>query len=94
MQAFKLSSNKGAVLAWFALVVLTAVSLMLTHRGDGVSTSAIVVAALVWIKAQIVARRFLELGHASPVFQWVVNVFTAYGPLGLIVIGLLVNRPA
>lgn len=88
----KLASNKGAALAWLALVVLSAVSLMLTHQGHGVSVSALVVAALVWIKAQIVARRFLELGHAGTTFQWAINIFMAYGPLGLVLIALTVNR--
>ncbi len=86
------SNNKGAVLAWLALILLSAASLMLTHQGSGVSASALIVAALVWIKAQIVARRFLELGHASPTFQWAINIFMAYGPLGLVVIALTVNR--
>lgn len=86
------SNNKGAVLAWLALILLSAASLMLTHQGSGVSASALIVAALVWIKAQIVARRFLELGHASPTFQWAINIFMAYGPLGLVVIALMVNR--
>lgn len=88
----KLASNKSAALAWLALVVLSAVSLTLTHQGHGVSASALVVAALVWIKAQIVARRFLELDHASPTFQWAINIFMAYGPIGLVVIALTVNR--
>ncbi len=86
------SNNKGAVLAWLALMLLSAASLMLTHQGSGVSASALIVAALVWIKAQIVARRFLELGHASPTFQWAINIFMAYGPSGRVVIDLTVNR--
>jgi hypothetical protein len=90
----KLVSNKGAALAWLALVLLSAASLLLTHQGSGVSASALIVAALVWIKAQIVARRFLELGHAGLPFQWAINIFMAYGPLGLVIIALTVNRVA
>lgn len=88
----KLASNKGAALAWLALVLLSALSLMLTHRGSGVSASALIVAALVWVKAQIVARRFLELGHAGRPFQWALHIFMAYGPLGLVILALTVNR--
>ena len=81
------NSLRGLEQAWLVLVLLAMASLLLTHRTGGLSGSAFTVAALVWIKAQIVARRFLELGHAGRVFQLLIQVFMAFGPLGLIMVG-------
>lgn len=94
----KIASGRSTAFAWLGLIVLTVVSLLVTHQDgagvSGISGSALLVAALAWSKAQIVARRFLELGQAGRVFQWVVNVFALFAPLGLIAVAFVVNRSA
>ncbi len=68
---------------WVALGVLAGVSLLLARGSHVYAGMALGVALLAWCKGMLVARYFLEVHRAGPIFYAVVMVFAALAPLGL-----------
>jgi len=77
------------VLAWAGLVVLTGLSLGLGHWVDGGRWLAPPVAALIWLKAWIVARYYLEIPLARTLLRRAVWAFVAFAPVALLLTSLL-----
>jgi len=82
----KTSSAHLAPLAhtWLALVALTLLSLGLGQWFGGAAWLPILVAAIVWLKGTLVARRFIESPLAHPFIAWVLRAFIAFTPLVLL----------
>jgi hypothetical protein len=72
------------VLAWLGLVALTILGLGLGRSSGGASWLPLAVAAIVWLKAWIVARHFIESHLAHPFIAWVVRVFIVCVPSALV----------
>lgn len=78
-------------LAWWALLALTLLSVAAAgggHRGDLRVWMTAAVAAIAWVKAQLLLREYLELQRTAPVFRRLIQGFTALAPLGLVVSAL------
>lgn len=75
--------------AWLALLVLTAVSLLLGQKVGHASWMPFVVAAVIWLKGTVVARYFLESRSAHPFIAWLLRVFVAIAPVALLLTTLL-----
>lgn len=71
-------------LAWLALVALTLFSLMLGQWFHGAAWLPVLVAAIVWIKGWLVARRFIEAEQAHPFIRNVLRGFIAFTPVALL----------
>lgn len=69
---------------WLGLVALTLVSLGLGQWFHGKPWLQLLVAALVWLKGHVVARRFIEVESCHPFIRRVVNGFVAVTPLALL----------
>ena len=69
--------------AWLGLVALTLASLGLGQWLHGAAWLQLVVAAIVWLKGLLVARRFLEAELAHPFIRRVLLAFIAFAPLAL-----------
>lgn len=74
--------------AWLALVILTLLSLGLGGWLHGNDLLPVVVAAIVWVKAWLVARHFLEIHQAHPFIRRVVLGFIAFTPAALLATSL------
>lgn len=72
------------VSAWLILVLLTLASLGLGHWFHGAAWLPPLVAAIVWLKGALVARRFIESPLAHPFIAWVLRVFIAFTPAALV----------
>ena len=72
------------VLAWLGLVGLTGLSLMLGQWLHGAAGLPLLVAAIVWLKGWLVARRFIEIQFAPPFLRRVMQAFIAFTPLALL----------
>jgi hypothetical protein len=70
--------------AWLALVALTLLSLGLGHWFHGAAWLQVLVAAIVWIKGSLVARRFIEAELAPPFIRNVLRGFIAFTPIALL----------
>jgi hypothetical protein len=82
------------VLAWLGLALLTLVSTGLGTWLRGASVLPLLVAAIIWVKAQLVARYYLEL-HSSHVFiRRLVSVFIAFVPVALVLTDLFGDQIA
>lgn len=77
--------------AWLALLALTGISLLIGTEYGAASWMPFLVAGIIWIKATMVARYFIESRDLHPFIAWVLRVFIAFTPIGLIVTSLL-NR--
>ena len=81
---------RSATQAWVLLLALTSASVLVALDGRGVLPwVGWVVAALIWLKARLVALHYLELQRAEPVFRRWVSVFSALVPLALVLTALL-----
>ncbi len=81
----KMPGELGALTdAWLGLVVLTLISLGLGQWFHGTPWLQLLVAALVWLKGRVVARRFIEVESCHPFVRRVVNGFVAVTPLALL----------
>lgn len=74
------------VCAWLGLVGLTLVSVGLGQwfHGDGGVVLQLLVAAIVWLKSLLVARKFIETDLAHPFIRRVVLCFVAFTPVALL----------
>lgn len=75
--------------AWAGLVVLTGVSLGLGHWIEDGRWLAPLVAALIWLKAWVVARYYLEIPLARTLLRRAVWAFVAFAPAALLLTSLL-----
>ncbi|MCB1956125.1 MAG: hypothetical protein KDG55_10630 [Rhodocyclaceae bacterium] len=74
---------RSLTLAWLALVGLSVVSALLggwVARGTAVQLA---VAAILWLKGALVARRFLESAGLHPSLRRVLGGFIAFAPLAI-----------
>jgi hypothetical protein len=75
---------RPATLAWWALLALSAASVMtagLGRQAQGHLWMALVVATLCAIKADLLIRHYLEASQAGPLFHGVVRLFAWLAPL-------------
>ena len=72
--------------AWLGLVALTLLSLGLGQWFQGGAGLQLLVAAIVWMKGVLVARRFIEVQQAHPFIRRVVSAFIAFTPLALVLV--------
>lgn len=69
---------------WLALVALTLLSLGLGHWFHGAAWLPLLVAAIVWLKGTLVARRFIESELATPFIRNLLRGFIAFTPVALV----------
>lgn len=79
------SRFSALAIAWLALVALTLVSLGLGEWFGSADWLPLLVAAIVWLKGVVVARRFIESHLAHPFIERVVQAFIALAPVALVV---------
>lgn len=72
--------------AWLALIALTVVSLLLGEWFSAAPWLAPLVAAMIWFKGLLVARRFIEIGLTHAFIRRVVYGFIAFTPLTLVAV--------
>ena len=83
----KLSADLAAMTgAWVGLVILTVASLNLGQWFHGTAWLQFLVAAIIWIKGILVAKRFIEIEETHPFIRRVVLGFIAVTPLALVVL--------
>ena len=71
-------------LAWLALVALTLLSLGLGEWLSGADWLPALVSAVIWLKAWLVARYFLEAPLSRTFIRRVIWVFIAFSPIALV----------
>lgn len=77
----------STTLAWWALMLLTGLSVAAAgraHAGNARLWMTAAVAAIAWVKAQLLLREYLELGRATPTLRRLIQGFAALAPLGLL----------
>ncbi len=79
-----LHSMKPLLFAWAALVVLTLLSTLLGQELKNTQGLTAIVAAIIWLKAWLVAYFFLETPHAHTFIRRLVLIFIAYAPVLLV----------
>lgn len=70
--------------AWLVLVVLTLLSLGLGQWLHGAPWLPALVAAIVWFKGSLVARRFIEADRAPPFIRRLLRGFIAFTLVALV----------
>lgn len=70
--------------AWLLLVALNLFSLALGHWFHGATWLPLLVAAILWLKGTLVARRFIESGLATPFIRNLLRAFIAFTPIALV----------
>lgn len=71
--------------AWLALLLLTLVSLTSGEWFPSASWLPLLVGAVIWIKATLVTRYFIETQQAHPFIVWLLRLFIAFAVLALLV---------
>ncbi len=72
--------------AWLALVLLTLASVYLGQWFHGAVWLQPLVAAIIWLKGIIVARRFIEIDLARSFIRRMVYGFIAFTPIVLVIV--------
>ncbi len=80
------------VRAWLGLVVLTFSSLYLGYWFHKTAWLQILVAAIIGLKATLVAKHFLEIEKAHPFIRRVVLGFISVTPLALLISAYFGNQ--
>lgn len=80
--------------AWLALVALTLASLGLGEWFPSAPWLPLLVAAIIWIKGTLVARRFIESHLAHPFIARLLLAFVAFAPLALVATAYFGDRLA
>ena len=75
---------RSLVLPWLGLLALTLASLVLGNRFGHAPWMPLLVAAIIWIKATVVAHYFIESNAAHPFIAWIVRAFIAFVPAALV----------
>lgn len=70
--------------AWLGLVALTLLSLGIGRWLHGAPWLPLLVAAIVWVKGRLVARRFIEAPQTHPFIDRTLRGFIAFTPLALL----------
>lgn len=78
------TSYRPLVTTWLVLVGLTALSVLLNRWFQGAAWLQLLVAAIVWIKGEMIARHFVETQIAHPFIRRVTHAFIAFTPAALI----------
>ena len=76
------------VLAWAGLVILTLLTIGLGEWFRGLPGLILPVAAIIWLKAWLVARYFLETPLARTFIRRLVWIFIAFAPIALVITDL------
>lgn len=74
--------------AWLALILLTVTSIALGRWLQGLSVLPVLVATIIWLKAWLVARYYLEVRLSHTFIRWMVRVFIAFVPFALVITDL------
>ena len=74
--------------AWVGLVALTLLSIALGEWLRGVPGLLLPVAAIIWLKAWLIARYFLEISLTRTLIRRIVWVFIAFAPIALVITDL------
>lgn len=80
------TSYRPLVNTWLVLVGLTMASVALSQHLHGTAWLQLLVAAIVWIKGEIIARHFIEIRIAHPFIRRVIRTFVAFTPVALVLI--------
>lgn len=78
------SSYRPLVKTWLALVGLTILSVVLSQQLHGAAWLQLLVAAIIWIKGELIARHFIETRIAHPFIRRVTHAFIAFTPIALV----------
>lgn len=82
------------VVAWAGLVILTLVSIALGEWLRGVPGLLLPVASIIWLKAWLVARYFLETRLTTTFIRRLVWTFIAFAPIALVITDLFGSQLA
>lgn len=74
--------------SWLALIALTLFSVVLSHYLHTDMWLQLLVAAIVWIKGELIARHFIETGITHPFIRRVTHAFVAFTPVALVLTAL------
>lgn len=80
------TSYRPLVATWLTLVGLTLLSVLLSHWLQGAAWLQLLVAAIVWIKGDLIARHFVETRIAHPFIRRVTHFFIAFTPAALVLL--------
>ena len=88
--ATKQPSSRVAPLAfaWLGLALLTLASIGLGNWLNGTAALPLLVAAIIWMKAGLVARYYLEVQLSHAFIRRMVMLFIAFVPLALVLTDL------
>lgn len=75
---------KPLVITWLGLVALTGLSIGLGEWLHGFASLPMLVAAIIWLKAWLVGRYFLETTLSRVLIRRLVATFIAFAPIALI----------
>jgi len=78
------TSLRPLVWAWLALVALTLVSPLLGDMLGRDQAVQLIVAAIIWVKARLVTRHFLEAERTHPFIRNVLRFFIAFTPIAIV----------
>ena len=78
------TSLRPLVLTWLALVGLTLLSPQLGNGVGGQEAVQLIVAAIIWVKARLVTRHFLEAERTHPFIRNVLRFFIAFTPIAIV----------
>jgi len=76
------------LLTWLALVALTLLSLILGEWFGGAGWLPMLVAAIIWLKAWLVARYFIEAQLTRTLIRRIIWAFIAFAPIALVLTDL------
>lgn len=78
------TAYRPLVKTWLALLGLTFASVLLSQHLHGDAWLQLLVAAIVWIKGDLIARHFIETRIAHPFIRRVTHAFVAFTPVALV----------
>lgn len=78
------TSYRPLVTTWLTLVGLTIISVLLSQWLHGGAWLQLLVAAIVWVKGDLIARHFVETRIAHPFIRRVTHYFIAFTPIALV----------
>ena len=82
------------IVAWTGLVILTLTSIGLGEWFSDLPGLLFPVAAIIWLKAWLVARYFLEIPLTRPFIRRLVWIFIAFSPIALVITDLFAHQLA